>query len=233
MVMVMVIVMMIMQVSPTRCRTAAAAGLQVRKFKGGGRVFGIRGTKLLQRSSSSFPPVHLQPAHHSTSPLHLTTPPPLPCRMGCERVDVEARMCSSTRAALQRWIRAHFNALQMQPFISAIVSSIHITDPLLPLHDPHICKRSLASAAACSPPPHALKFAATCTDAVACARMQQQAQEAQRGFNMPVCCVAMGDGGGGGVTAAVPSAGCCAPPSPSASLSPMRHLPQLKVNTIL
>ena len=117
--------------------------------------------------------------------------------MGCERVDVEARMCSSTRAALQRWIRAHFNALQMQPFISAIVSSIHITDPLLPLHDPHICKRSLASAAACSPPPHALKFAATCTDAVACARMQQQAQEAQRGFNMPVCCVAMGDGGGG------------------------------------
>ena len=115
-------------------------------------------------------------------------------------------MCPSARAALLRWLHNHFNAsaphlassssASSPPLVSAIISSIHVTSPLIPLHDPHICSRSLAAAAACSPPhPHALKFAAACADDVACARMQQQAQAAQKSFNLPVCCIAMAGGG--------------------------------------
>ena len=73
MVMVMVMTPTITQVSATRCRTAAAAGLQVGKFKGGRHVFGIRGTKLLQRSSSSSPLctccLHTTPPHRHTPAL--------------------------------------------------------------------------------------------------------------------------------------------------------------------
>lgn len=111
-------------------------------------------------------------------------------RMGCEVVDIEASMSSTARAALLDWLRDHFSA-SPSPCISAILSSVHVMNPSLMLHDPYICARSLAAAAACEPVPHALKFAAVVTDAVVCARMQQQAQGS---FDVPVCCVAMAGG---------------------------------------
>ncbi len=118
-------------------------------------------------------------------------------RMGCEVVDVEASTCGSARSALLQWLRRHFNPLSSPTGISAILSSAHVTSPSVLQHDDHMCARSLAAAASCQPSPHALKFAASVADELECARMQQQARQAQLSFCVPVCCVAMAVEGAG------------------------------------
>jgi 3-dehydroquinate dehydratase len=122
-------------------------------------------------------------------------------RMGCEIVDIEANMCSDTRTALLHWLQNHFGTSFPSSRITAILCSVHVTNPAVCLHDPHICARSLAAAAACAPAPHALKFAAVVTDEVASARMQQQAQQAIEIHGLPVCCVAMGGSGSSSIAA--------------------------------
>lgn len=140
-------------------------------------------------------------------------------RMGCEIVDIEATMCSSSRSELLRWLQQHFPS-PPSCCVSAILSSVHVTNASVVLHDDHMCARSLAVAAACEPAPHALKFAAIVTDDVTCARMQQQAQQAQLSFGVPVCCVAMAGESAGRSVAAVSRLRCptltfCRPESPS------------------
>ena len=108
-------------------------------------------------------------------------------------------MCRDDRAALNLWMRTHF-AASCLPYhrcagsLSAILSSVHVMQPAVMIHDPHKCARSLAAAAVCLPAPHALKFAALVIDAVEAARMQQQALQAQESLALPVCCVAIGNG---------------------------------------
>ena len=153
-------------------------------------------------------------------------------RLGCEVVDIEANMLPATRSALQLWLHRHFGS--SSPLISAVLSSVHVTNPAVFLHDPHMCCRGLAAAAACNPAPHALKFAAVVTDAVACARMQQQAQQAQDSYGVPVCCVAMAGGGSSSSVAAVSRLHCatltfCRPLSaatPTAQGCPSSPLPR-------
>ena len=122
-------------------------------------------------------------------------------RMGCEIVDIEANMCPDTRTALLHWLQSHFGTSFPSSSITATLCSVHVTNHAVSLHDPHICARSLAAAAACAPAPHALKFAAVVTDEVASARMQQQAQQAVEIHGLPVCCVAMAGSGSSSIAA--------------------------------
>jgi 3-dehydroquinate dehydratase len=155
-------------------------------------------------------------------PLHVLSLLKLGFRMGCEIVDVEASARADTRSALLQWLQRHFSTSPPSSRVSAVLSSVHVTNASVTLHDDHICARSLAAAAACVPAPHALKFAAVVTDDVASARMQQQALQAQTSFNLPVCCVAMvGEGAGSSGIAAVSRLRCptltfCRPASASA-----------------
>jgi 3-dehydroquinate dehydratase len=128
-------------------------------------------------------------------------------RMGCEVIDVEANMCSDTRADLLVWLRHHFCSC---PRVTAILCSVHVMNPAVCLHDTNVCARSLAAAAASAPAPHALKFAAAVPDSVACARMQQQAQQAQDTHGIPVCCVAMASSAAGSSSTAAISRLHCA-----------------------
>ena len=164
-------------------------------------------------------------------PQHVLSLLKLGFRMGCEIVDIEASARADTRSALLQWLQRHFSSQPPSSPVSAVLSSVHVTNASVTLHDDHICARSLAAAAACAPAPHALKFAAVVTDDVAGARMHQQALQAQHSFNLPVCCVAMaGEAAGSSGIAAISRLRCatltfCRPMSaaaPTASGSPAR-----------
>jgi 3-dehydroquinate dehydratase len=130
-------------------------------------------------------------------------------RMGCEIVDIEASMLAHTRSALLEWLQHHFSTSPPCAHVSAVLSSVHVMNSSVSLHDDHICARSLAVAAARSPAPHALKFAAVLADDVSNARMQQQASNAQHYFGLPVCCVAIaGEGAGRSAIAAISRLHC-------------------------